>query len=176
VKPARVVLAIVALALAACCGGARAAPPAATPARPSPTATAPALWGPLRARVVARVADPALTEASGLALARGALWTHDDSGGPATLFALSTRAKPLGTYPIAGAENVDWEDIAARERTLYVGDIGDNAAARPEIVVYRVSDPGAPAVQIALRRSLWRATGARSTCCPRARGRRSGTI
>ena len=29
---------------------------------------------------------------------------------------------------LAGAEAVDWEDIAIRGRTLYVGDIGDNLA------------------------------------------------
>jgi hypothetical protein len=139
-----------ALAIAACGGGG--ARPSASPsasARPSPAAT-PALCGPLRARVVARVAAPALTEASGLVLARGELWTHNDSGGPATLFALSTRGKPLREVPVPGARNVDWEDIAAHGGTLYVGDIGDNGAARPGVVVYRVV-PGSPAQPIAMR-------------------------
>jgi hypothetical protein len=123
----------------AACGG-----HSSPPARSSPTATAaataaaaPALCGPLRAHVVARVSIPGLSEASGLVLSRGLLWTHDDSGGPATLFALSTRGKLVRELPLAGATNVDWEDIAARAGTLYVGDIGDNARSRPEIAVYR---------------------------------------
>ena len=44
---------------------------------------------------------------------------------------------------LAGADAVDWEDIAAQNGVLYVGDIGDNAAQRPEIVVYRLPEPGA---------------------------------
>ena len=39
---------------------------------------------------------------------------------------------------MAGADNFDWEDVAAFDDHLYVGDIGDNAAQRSEIVVYRV--------------------------------------
>ncbi|WP_028059040.1 hypothetical protein [Candidatus Solirubrobacter pratensis] len=137
-----------ALALAACGGGARPAASPSSPARPATTPSAPALCGPLRSRVVAHVAAPGLTEASGLVLARGSLWTHDDSGGPATLFELSTRGKLLREVPVPGAVNVDWEDIAARGGTLYVADIGDNAATREEIAVYRI--PPAPE-RIALR-------------------------
>ena len=68
---------------------------------------------------------------------------------PAALFALSRRGRLLRELPLAGATNVDWEDIAARGDTLYVGDIGDNAASRPEIAVYRVA--GATVRRIALR-------------------------
>jgi hypothetical protein len=78
-----------------------------------------------------------VNEASGLVLSGGLLWTHDDSGGPATVFGLSTRGKLQREVPVAGATNVDWEDIAARDGTLYVGDIGDNTASRPNIAVYR---------------------------------------
>jgi len=69
----------------------------------------------------------------------GLLWTHNDSGGPATIFGLSTRGKLV--RQIALPQNVDWEDIAARGSTLYVGDIGDNAMSRPSITVYRGSTP-----------------------------------
>ena len=77
----------------------------------------------------------AVNEASGLVLSGGLLWTHDDSGGPATVFGLSTRGKLVRQITLP--QNVDWEDIAARGSTLYVGDIGDNAMSRPGIVVYR---------------------------------------
>jgi len=80
-----------------------------------------------------------VNEASGLVLSGGLLWTHDDSGGPATVFGLSTRGKLV--RQISLPQNVDWEDIAARGRTLYVGDIGDNARTRPSVVVYRGATP-----------------------------------
>ncbi len=91
----------------------------------------------LRVRDIGRV--PVVNEASGLVLSGGLLWTHDDSGGPATVFGLSTRGKPV--REVALPQNVDWEDIAARGRTLYVGDIGDNARSRPQITVYRGGEP-----------------------------------
>jgi hypothetical protein len=72
-------------------------------------------------------------------LSRGLLWTHDDSGGPATVFGLSKQGKLV--RQVALPQNIDWEDIAARGSTLYLGDIGDNARSRPSITVYRGSQP-----------------------------------
>jgi len=51
---------------------------------------------------------------------------------------------------------VDWEDIAIRGRTLYVGDIGDNAAQREAVAIYRFAEPApgtstVPADRIVLR-------------------------
>jgi hypothetical protein len=119
-----------AAAVAGCGGGpAKPSPPAATPRAPA----TPALCAPLRSRVVGHVS--AVSEASGLVLSGGLLWTHDDSGGPAMLFGLSTRGRLV--RELALPRNVDWEDVAARDGTLYVGDIGDNSASRPSIAVYR---------------------------------------
>src|SRR5947208_8362886 len=76
-----------------------------------------------------------LTEASGVAASRNnlnVLWTHNDSGHPADVFALDTQGRLLGTYAIPG--NTDNEDIGvgpgpiANVLYLYVADIGDNAA------------------------------------------------
>jgi hypothetical protein len=93
--------------------------------------------------VVGHVNALAATELSGLVLSRthrGVLWTHNDSGDSARLFAISARGRLLGELDVAGAENVDWEDIAASGGSLYAGDIGDNLAQRPDISVYRVPD------------------------------------
>ncbi len=130
--------AILALSVAACGGTA----PRGTPG-PRPTATpSPTLCSGVRSRVVGHVTTPAATELSGLApTPDGILWSHNDSGDAPRLFALDTRGRLLGQTAVQGATAVDWEDIAARGRTLYVGDIGDNAAARPDIVVYRLREP-----------------------------------
>ena len=107
------------------------------------------LCTPLRARVTGRVTSAAAIELSGLALSRvqpRVLWTHNDSGDRARLFAVTPRGRLLAELAVTGAEHVDWEDIAVGSApqpgdALYVGDIGDNLAARASVVVYRVPEP-----------------------------------
>jgi hypothetical protein len=122
--------------LALGCGG-QAAPSAPRQAQ------APPLCGRLHARLTGHVDAAAATELSGLVLSRsrpGVLWTHNDSGDSARLFAISPRGRLLGELHVGGAENVDWEDVAATPGAIYAGDIGDNLAQRSTISVYRVPD------------------------------------
>ncbi len=102
-----------------------------------------------RSRPLGAVAEP-VTEASGLAASRtnrGVVWAHNDSGGAASLYALGRDGRIAATAPLAGAENVDWEDMAlgpgpaGSPDWLYVGDIGDNGASRGSVRVYRVPEP-----------------------------------
>jgi hypothetical protein len=70
------------------------------------------------------------------------LWSHDDSGAGPILYGLRTDGRVVAKPMVTGAQAVDWEDIAAGPGPLlYIGDIGDNAAARPAIDVYRVREP-----------------------------------
>jgi len=94
--------------------------------------------------------DSTLNEVSGLAASRvhpPLLWVHNDSGGQPDVYAIRPGGTLVATYAIAGATNVDWEDIAigpgpARNTSyLYVGDIGDNLSARDHLTVYRVPEP-----------------------------------
>ena len=100
-------------------------------------------------RVTGRVTAPAATELSGLVVSparRDVLWSLNDSGNPASLLAVTTTGRTVAEVTVAGALNVDWEDIAAGSRgTLLVGDIGDNLGERPSIVVYRVPEVTVPA-------------------------------
>lgn len=91
-----------------------------------------------------------LTETSGIVASRknaNVLWAHNDSGDSARVFAMSASGRHLGIYNLIGASNVDWEDIAAGQDYLYIGDIGDNARARTSIAVYRVPEPAVSATQ-----------------------------
>jgi hypothetical protein len=103
---------------------------------------------------VCRVAQPPLplapqiSEASGAAISRrfpGVIWTHNDSGGDPELFAVDPLGQLVGRLTVTGAGAVDWEDIALAECAvgdcLYVGDIGDNAADRSSIELYRIPEP-----------------------------------
>jgi hypothetical protein len=133
------------LLLAVGCGESQ--PPARATATPTPTATAaaakpPALCGKLRARVVGRVTAEAAQELSGLAMSRsGVFWAHNDSGDGPRVLALRRDGSLIREVELTGAAAVDWEDIATRGRTVYVGDIGDNGAERPGVVVYRFTEP-----------------------------------
>jgi hypothetical protein len=98
----------------------------------------------------ASVSSADITEASGIVSSRendGVLWVHNDSGDTARVFAIGRNAALLGTYSLSGADAIDWEDMAAgpgpdKDATyLYLADIGDNAAQRPDVVVYRVHEP-----------------------------------
>jgi hypothetical protein len=91
----------------------------------------------------------ALQESSGVAFSRareGVLFSHNDGGHEATVYALDFQGGLLGEIPLEGVRNRDWEDIATGEcgagACIYLADIGDNAVARDEIVLYRIPDTG----------------------------------
>ena len=106
-------------------------------------------------RSLGAVGDAALTEASGLALGRrdgAVLWSHNDSGDSARLFALSAAdGRALGRVRLVGHEAVDLEDLAAADcpgqpgtPCLWAADVGDNRAAREDAAVLVVVEPSAP--------------------------------
>lgn len=113
----------------------------------------------LRAAPAAALANPELDELSGLTRSLATddwLWGHNDSGDSARLFRVGLDGSDGGIVEVAGAHAIDWEDIASfrwqGEPALLIGDIGDNAAQRPAITLYAVSDPGAKGERASL---LW---------------------
>lgn len=97
--------------------------------------------------------SPRLLESSGAAPShrvRGVVWTHNDSGHEPRLYATDSAGDDLGSILVAGAENVDWEDLGSgpcpdhRSWCLYPADIGDNQHNRDHIVVYRLTEPEPP--------------------------------
>jgi len=98
------------------------------------------------------LADERITESSGVACSRrhdGVLWTHNDSGNPPHLHALDEKGQSRGAFTVTGAENIDWEDMAAYvadgEAYLLIADVGDNAAARDACRLYAAGEPDLPA-------------------------------
>jgi hypothetical protein len=157
-------------ALGACGGGEAPAVTTATPSVTAPSSSgsagsagsAPALCGRLRVRVAGRVRAPEATELSGLVISptqQGVLWSHNDSGDRARLFALRTDGSLIASLDVPGAEAVDWEDLAVGpDDTLLIGDIGDNGASRASVDLWRVAEPrldaGASTTAPATRLSL----------------------
>ena len=63
---------------------------------------------------------PEIPEASGLAVSRrdpGLLWSHNDSGSAAVLFALDTAGTMRGRVRVP-VKTRDWEDVSAARATL----------------------------------------------------------
>lgn len=94
---------------------------------------------------LANLADTGVSESSGLAASLRdprILWTHNDSGNPAILYATNRQGHPLARVTITGATNVDWEDMAeAPGPVLWIADFGDNALIRTNLCLYRVTEP-----------------------------------
>jgi len=94
--------------------------------------------------------DPQIVEASGIGLglrSPGIAYVQNDSGDTNRFFAVDVRTgATAATIIVPGATNVDWEDLAvgrtaAGVPSVWLADIGDNVAARPEVRIYRVDEP-----------------------------------
>ncbi|MEJ7623490.1 MAG: hypothetical protein WKF34_05820 [Pyrinomonadaceae bacterium] len=104
-------------------------------------------------RIVGQLSSDEITESSGLAASPcqpGVFWTHNDSGDGPYLYALDVSGKNLGVWKVTGAENIDWEDMAATRTVkgcfLYIGEIGNTEKLERSIhTIYRVPEPLAAA-------------------------------
>jgi hypothetical protein len=100
-----------------------------------------------RARVTVdrTIRDTTIRESSGLTRStynRPLLWTHNDSGDSARVYAIRQNGTTRGVIRLRGASSRDWEDISSGPRhKIWVGDIGDNARRRSTISVYRFREP-----------------------------------
>jgi hypothetical protein len=100
-------------------------------------------------KVVGTINSDEISESSGLVNSPcqpDVLWTLNDSGNSAFIFAIDKTGKKLATVRVSEAKNTDWEDLAIRKESsgecfLYIGEIGNNARARGEFTVYKVKEP-----------------------------------
>src|SRR5215813_5369486 len=109
------------------------------------------------------IQNASIREASGIAASRmnpNVLWTQNDSGNAAQVFAMTPAGTNLAAYTLTGTTNRDWEDIAVGpgpvvgQQYLYVGEIGDNNAAYPSVAIYRVPEPVVSDVQSPVNTNL----------------------
>ena len=104
-----------------------------------------------RAVVDRVIRDSRIAESSGLApsLSRpGLLWTHNDSGNSARIYAIGPTGGTIDAVKISGTLNRDWEAIAAfQDRSgrsmLALGDIGDNNEVHESAEIVVLAEPAA---------------------------------
>lgn len=97
---------------------------------------------------VVALENPAIEEASGLAVSRVAadrIWLHNDSGGAARLYAVDRQGRSLGEVDLPALQNLDWEDMDAfvldDRPMLLIADVGDNSAQRPVVTLHWLEEP-----------------------------------
>ncbi len=80
-----------------------------------------------------------LPEISGLTLGNGKWWGHNDSGFDETFFQVNPETgNILQSVKLKNGHNRDWEDIAADDQQIYVGDFGNNDNDRQNLGIYLV--------------------------------------
>lgn len=96
---------------------------------------------------VGTLGDPLVKESSGLAWGwrNHVLWTHNDSGGGAILWAFDTHGKRVARVQVTGASNRDWEDMASFQLDgksyLLIAETGNNNKSRRAGVLYILEEP-----------------------------------
>ncbi len=91
----------------------------------------------------------AIPESSGVVWSNGKLWTHNDSGNPATFFSVdTTTGAVLQKVYVDNYSNTDWEDITADSLYIYLGDCGNNNGNRTDLKILKIakSDIGSAAI------------------------------
>lgn len=100
------------------------------------------------AQKLANLENKQINESSGLAVSRAnpnLLWTHNDSGDKARIYAFNLQGKHIARYKLPGIKAIDFEDIAAftldKKHYLLIADTGDNARKRKYATLYITREP-----------------------------------
>ncbi len=111
---------------------------------PKPTTWSTGVWS-----TACEYDTDAVPELSGLAPSvrhKGVLWAINDSGNDPVLYAIDASDCRIKGRHTLTSPNTDWEALAsgrnaAGQPVLWVGDIGDNLAARSSVAVLEVPEP-----------------------------------
>ena len=111
-----------------------------------PAAASAERWS--RAEFAGILSSPQLSEVSGLTASRthpGIYFAHNDGGNDALLLAIRSDGSLVATFPVEGADNIDWEDMASFQMDgrnfLVVADTGDNGGIRTGLTLHVFEEP-----------------------------------
>lgn len=108
---------------------------------------------PVKLKPYSRIKSRRIKEASGIIKSRlwnDVYWTVNDSGNDPLIFPFNKAGEiipprwnaQLDGIHIHNAANVDWEAITIdHDGYLYIADIGNNANARRDLVIYKIREP-----------------------------------
>jgi len=98
---------------------------------------------------VLTIHDRHITQSSGLVRSvrhPSLLWTHNDGGSTAEIYGIDPKGRTVAQITLRGINPYDPEAVARGvdghgQPALFLGDIGDNAARRRNVSVFRVTEP-----------------------------------
>ncbi|BFO68835.1 hypothetical protein [Chryseobacterium sp. KCF3-3] len=82
--------------------------------------------------------DDKIEETSGLNILNGKLYTFNDSGNTAELFEMDKKSGEIIRTLKTNVINTDWEALANDGENFYIGDFGNNAGTRKDLMIYKV--------------------------------------
>ncbi|WP_424002954.1 hypothetical protein [Maribacter sp. IgM3_T14_3] len=93
-------------------------------------------------KVIADLPD-SLSENSGLATyGDSTVWVIEDGGNKDEIYQVNLNGEILKSLKVKNGKNHDWEDLTKDVAgNLYIGDIGNNANNRKDLVIYKVPNP-----------------------------------
>jgi hypothetical protein len=84
------------------------------------------------------VLNDSIKENSGLAFFNNRLFTINDSGNSSEIFEINKTSGLIKNVFKTNLKNKDWEAIASDFSHLYIGDFGNNAGTRKDLVIYKI--------------------------------------
>ena len=93
-------------------------------------------------KVIADLPD-SLSENSGLATyGDSTVWVVEDGGNKDEIYQVNLNGEILKSLKVKNGKNHDWEDLTKDAAgNLYIGDIGNNANDRKDLVIYKLPNP-----------------------------------
>ena len=84
-----------------------------------------------------------LDENSGLATyGDSTVWVIEDGGNKDEIYQINLNGDILKSLKVKNGDNQDWEDLTTdKAGNLYIGDIGNNANKRKDLVIYKLPNP-----------------------------------
>ena len=83
-----------------------------------------------------------LKENSGLSFLKNKLYTFNDGGNSSELFEIDKISGKIEKVFKTNLMNKDWEAMATDSANFYVGDFGNNAGARKDLMIYKIPFDG----------------------------------
>ena len=70
------------------------------------------------------------------------IWVIEDNGNKDNIYKVDFNGKVLKELEVKNAKNHDWEDLTSDKKgNLYIGDFGNNANNRKNLVIYKLQNP-----------------------------------
>ncbi len=84
-----------------------------------------------------------LNETSGIvSYSKSTAWLIEDSGNSNHIYKTDFKGRIIKKLQVKNAKNIDWEDLTKDKKgNLYIGDFGNNANKRKNLVVLKVPNP-----------------------------------